>query len=153
MQLRRDQNAVSGSKKGCSLIWKPKKQISKKDYELINGKGKVEDMKNYTSREELENSRSFQDWFCGRHDEIDNAAHKLLCTIARQEIEWDAEMISKIAEYGEELLIEAEDAGESSCHACRPFFADYDGVDVVCFEIPKEETGCTCCTKTKHDFI
>ncbi len=67
---------------------------------LIDGKGKVEDMKNYTSREELENSRSFQDWFCGRHDEIDNAAHKLLCTIARQEIEWDAEMISKIAEIG-----------------------------------------------------
>ena len=65
-------------------------------------------------------NHSFEDFVTARNDEIDNAAHALLCALSTSDLSWDMEKIGALVDYAEGLLT------ERSVDVCHPF---YEGED------------------------
>ena len=63
---------------------------------------------------------SFEDFVTARNDEIDNAAHALLCALSTSDLSWDMEKIGALVDYAEGLLT------ERGADVCHPF---YEGED------------------------
>lgn len=75
-----------------------------------------------------ETDAAFESYVCERGDEIDNAAHELLCILARSDLEWDIGMIRAVVE-------EAERALESrGIIACDPFWCGEHGERTPCYK-------------------
>lgn len=58
----------------------------------------------------------FDEYVCRRGDDLDNAAHDLLCILAREEIEWDISLIREVIENAADVLANA------GIVACDPWY-------------------------------
>lgn len=75
-----------------------------------------------------ETDAAFESYVCERGDEIDNAAHELLCIMARSDLEWDIGMIRAVVEEAERVL---ESRG---IIACDPFWCEENGERTPCYK-------------------
>lgn len=71
---------------------------------------------------------AFERYVCDRGDKIDNAAHELLCIMARSDLEWDIGMIRAVVEEAERVL---ESRG---IIACDPFWCEENGERTPCYK-------------------
>ena len=70
-------------------------------------------------------NESFEDFATARNDEIDNAAHALLCALSTPDLAWDMEKIGALADYAEGLLT------ERGVDVCHPFYEGDDEIPCI----------------------